>query len=175
MSRRALIWFAFALALVCAPLAWADTPSDASVDATAAGSGLEGTGSSGDPLHVVVDPSKDLPNPATQPVAAWSEVKLARKTSWPLAVWMALAMLGKGLAYGRDKLAKVPLVGKFAALLAKGKGAMILAAIGTVGAAGYGVMVDGGTLVSALVAAAIALAGVTHSTTKTTAGQAPQP
>lgn len=105
-------------------------------------------------------------NPARSPVAAWDDVKAARKTSWPLAVWLVLVMLGKALAYGRDKLGKVPLVGKLAAVLAKGKGAMILAAVGAVGAAGYEVLLGGGSWVAALVASGAALGGVISSTTR---------
>lgn len=163
MSRRALILLALSASLVCAPLAWADAPSDAGVASVEAGSGSAAPAAA----------APEVANPAQHPAQALTEVQLARKTSWPLAVWLALAMLGKTLAYGRDKLKGVPLVGKLAALLAKGKGAMFVAAVGTVGAAGYGIMLDGGTLVSALVAAGVALAGVTHSTTKTTGDQTP--
>lgn len=118
------------------------------------------------------DSAAMLPNPATSPIAAIDEVKEARRTSWPLAVWAAIAMLGKGLAYGREKLKGVPLAGKLAEWLSQGKRAMWLAAIGAVGAAGYDVMIQGGSTVAALVAAGIALAGVTHSTTK---GATPAP
>ncbi|HUS27552.1 MAG TPA: hypothetical protein VMZ53_03560 [Kofleriaceae bacterium] len=164
MSRRAFVWIAFAVSLLFAPLAWSDTPSDAGVAAVSAGSALEGSGSAAG----VTQP--DVVNPAQHPAQALDEVKLARKTSWPLAVWLALAMAGKALAYGRDKLKRVPVVGGVAALLAKGKGAMIVAAVGAVGAAGYAVLLDGGTLTAALVASVVALAGVTRSTTKTTGG-----
>ncbi len=109
-----------------------------------------------------------LPNPGTDPVAAWNDAKLARKTSWPLAIWGVLAMLGKLLAYGRDKLKGVPLLGGLASWLSKGKHAMIVAAVGAVGAAGYDVLISGGTLVAALIASVIAVAGIVHSTTQPT-------
>lgn len=114
-------------------------------------------------------------NPAQHPAQAWNDEKAARKTSWPLALWLAMVMLGKALAYSRDKLKGVPLVGLAAAWLAKGKGAMLLAAIVAVGAAGYDVIANGGSWVSALVASGAALGGMMHSTTKnagTTGGAA---
>lgn len=171
MLRQALICLAFVWAFVLAsstarsPSAWADTPADAGVvDAgSAAGSAAAST-------DEAVKPDATVTNPAQHPVQALDEVKLAKKTSWPLALWLGLVMLGKALAYGRDKLAKVPLVGKLATWLAKGKGAMLVAAIGAIGAAGYNTVIDGGTWVAGLVAAGAALGGVLHSTTKTTGG-----
>lgn len=177
MLKRALIPFALAAAFLCAPFvarapsAWADTPT-----ATDAGSGSGSSVDKGSAAAPAPTKADALPNPLQNPVQAISEAKLAQKTAWPLAVWCVLAMLGKALAYGRDKIKGVPLLGKLAAWLAKGKGAMIVAAVGAVGAAGYNVMADGGTLTAAIVAAGIALAGITHSTTKnapTTGGAAP--
>ena len=106
-----------------------------------------------------------LPNPAEHPVLAWNDAKLARKTSWPLAIWAVLAMLGKLLAYGADKLKNVQIIGGLAKWLGKGKHAMIVAGIGAVGAAGYNTLIEGGTLVAALVASGVAIAGILHSTT----------
>lgn len=158
------------------PSAWADT-TDASmptvepfkgeptapvtVPATA-GSDSSTSGSAA-PVH---KPSDDLDNPAKNPIAAWDDAKAARRTSWPLAVWAVLAMLGKALAYGATALAGVPLLGKLAAWMAKGKGAMVVAGVGAVGAAGFDVLANGGTLTAALVASGVAIAGVTHSTTQ---------
>lgn len=182
MLKRALVSFALVgfmlLPFVArAPSAWADTPSDAGV-----GSG-EGShvGSAGEPATALptTKPSDTVVNPVTQPVQAWSDEKAARKVGWPLAIWLGLVMLGKGLAYSRDKFKTTPVIGKLAAWLAKGKGAMILAAIGGCGAAGYDTVVNGGSWVAALVAAGAALGGVMHSTTKdadkTTGGGASNP
>jgi hypothetical protein len=108
----------------------------------------------------------DVPNPVTSPVMAWDDVKVAKRTTWALLVWLALVMLGKALAYGRDKLGGVPVLGKLAAWLAKGKGAMVVAAVGAVGTAGYDALMQGGTWVSAIVVSGAALGGVLHSTTK---------
>lgn len=111
-------------------------------------------------------PADKLHNPAQSPAAAWDEVKAAKRTSWPLLIWTIVAMLGKALAYGRDKLKGKPVVGRLAAWLAKGKGAMILAGISAVGSAGLAVLADGGSLVAVIVASGVAIGGVTHSTTQ---------
>lgn len=160
------------------PSAWADTTADAAEPSPAPGtlSGSSGVqpatveiapaAGSGSSAVVIVKPSDKLHDPTTDPVAAWDDAKAAKRTSWPLAVWCVLAMLGKALAYGRDKLKGVPLLGKLAAWLAVGKAAMVVAGIGAVGAAGFDVLINGGTLTAALVASGIAIAGVTHSTTQ---------
>lgn len=111
-------------------------------------------------------PSDAVVNPVQHPEQAWDNEKAARKVGWPLAIWLGMVMLGKALAYSRDKLKTTPLIGKLAAWLAKGKGAMILAAIVGVGAAGYNTMMGGGSWVAAIVAAGAAIGGVMHSTTK---------
>lgn len=125
-----------------------------------------GAGSDVAPPPAAAAPSDALHNPATSPVAAWDDEKAARKTSWPLAVWAALAMLGKALAYGRDKLKGLPAIGWIANRLSVGKTAMIVAGIGAVGAAGYDILASGGSLVAALTASAVAVAGAMHSTTQ---------
>ncbi len=104
-------------------------------------------------------------------MAAWDEAKAARKVGWPLAVFAVLVMLSKALAYGREKLKAVPVIGKAAQWLSVGKRAMLVVGFGTVAAAGYDVLTAGGSLVAALFAAGVAVAGVLHSTTK----GAPQP
>lgn len=156
------------------PSAWADTTDAGTVTvepfkeppappaATAAGSSST-SGSAAAPAH---KPSDDLDNPAVNPIAAWDDAKAARKTSWPLAVWAVLAMVGKALAYGADKLKGVPVLGKLASMLATGKTAMVVAGIGAVGAAGFDVLANGGTLTAALVASGVAIAGAMHSTTQ---------
>lgn len=151
------------------PSAWADTTADAGAEpfkdppvVVPAPAPLSGSGATVEQPK----PSDAIHNPASEPVAAWDDVKAARKTSWPLAVWAVLAMLGKALAYGSDKLKRVPVLGKLAAWLATGKRAMVVAGIGAVGSAGYDVLVAGGSLVAALIASGIAIAGTTHSTTQ---------
>ena len=184
MLRRALISLAFAAGFVLlpsvarSPSAWADTPT---MDAGAGSGSLADVSVSidnatGSAVTWPKQPSDAVTNPAQHPAQAWSDEKAAQKTSWPLALWLAAVMLGKALAYGRDKLKGWPLVGLAAAWLAKGKGAMLLAAVVAVGAAGYNTVVNGGTWVAGLVAAGAALGGVLHSTTKgadTTGGAKP--
>lgn len=111
-------------------------------------------------------PSAGVTNPAEHPLQAWDDAKAARKGGWPLLVFFALVALTKALAYGRDKLGGVPGVGWIARRLAVGKTAMIVAGIGAIGCAGYDVLANGGSLVAALTAAGLALAGALHSTTK---------
>jgi hypothetical protein len=115
---------------------------------------------------VTVSPSATLPNPAEHPMQALDEAKLARKVGWPLAVFAVLVMLSKALAYGRDKLKATPLLGKAAVWLSTGKRAVLVAGFATVAAAGYDILAAGGSLVAALFAASMAVAGAIHSTTK---------
>lgn len=170
---RTLMLSLIAACLAIAPVAHADTldagavtvepfkPPEPAASTPGSGSGSEAQ------LAPAPAPKVDsLHNPAAEPVAAWDDVKAARKTSWPLAVWAGLAMLGKALAYGRERLKGVPLLGKLASWLATGKAAMVVAGFGAIGAAGYDILVSGGSLVAALVASGIAAAGVTHSTTQ---------
>lgn len=115
-----------------------------------------------------------LPSSATQlpdvmhPADAYTDAKMAQKTSWALLIYFALVMLFKALAYARDKLGSVPLLGALAKWLATGKVAMVVAGIGAVGAAGYNVLVNGGTFIAAVVASGVAIAGAMHSTTQPT-------
>jgi hypothetical protein len=96
-------------------------------------------------------------NPAEHPVQALDEAKAAKTYGWAALAFFVLVSLSKALAYGRDKLAGLPAIGWIAARLAKGKTAMIVAGVGAVAAAGYNILADGGTLTSALFAAAVAL------------------
>lgn len=110
--------------------------------------------------------SSAISDPAEHPVQAWDEAKAARKGGWAMLVFFALVALTKALAYGRDKLAGLPVIGALAKRLAVGKTAMIVAGLGAIGAAGYDVLVGGGSLTAALFAAGAAAGGVMHSTTK---------
>lgn len=113
-----------------------------------------------------VKPSDAISNPLEHPAAAVSEAKDAKKYGWAGLVFFVIVALTKALAYAREKLATTPLIGKFAAWLAVGKRAVIIAALGALGVAGYDALVGGGTLVAALFAALIAAAGVMSSTTR---------
>jgi hypothetical protein len=111
-------------------------------------------------------PSAAVHDPAEAPLAAWDDAKAARKAGWPVLVFFVLVAISKALAYGREKLAAVPLIGKLALWLSTGKRAVALAALGVVGVAGYDKLMSGGSLTSALVAAGVAASGLMHSTTK---------
>lgn len=112
--------------------------------------------------------ASQLPDLTLHPAEAYSEASKAKNTSWALLVYFALVSLFKALAYAREKLGSVPIVGALAKWLATGKVAMVVAGIGAVGAAGYNVLVNGGTLVAALVVSGSAIAGAMHSTTQPT-------
>jgi hypothetical protein len=156
------ITFGVALSLAAFDLGTNLAHADSGV---AVGSAVVPVGSGfGSDIPVALVPSSALPNPATDPMAAITEERLARKTGWPLAVFAGLAMLGKALAYGRDKLQNVPILGPAAKWLSIGKRVMVVAAIGGVGSAGYDVLVGGGTLTAALYAGVISIAGAAHST-----------
>lgn len=133
-------------------------PLDAPLDPHAGSAGSAGSGSAA--------PHDSLDNPIESPFAAWQDLKAAREVGWALTVWAALAMLGKALAYASEKLKATPVIGKLSAWLAVGKRAMVVAAIGAVGYAGFDVLARGGTWVAALAASGVAIAGVTHSTTR---------
>ena len=123
------------------------------------------------PVPAVQDPSApaqhdSIDNPLTSPVAAWDDLKAAKKVSWPMLIWAVLAMLGKALAYGAEKFKTWPVIGKLASWLAQGKRAMVVAGLGALGAAGFDVLASGGSWVAALIASGVAIAGALHSTTQ---------
>lgn len=150
----------FVFMITTAHRAHADDPPLAAADA---GVTMDAGTASGLPAT-----ASQLPDLTAHPVELYSEAKQAKATSWALLVYFALVSLFKAMAYARDKLGSVPVVGALAKWLATGKVAMVVAGIGAVGAAGYNVLVNGGTLVAALVVSASAIAGVMHSTTQPT-------
>lgn len=131
-------------------LAFADTPSDAGV----------AIASSGSATPIAVPYSDRLSNPMIDPFGAWNDFEAARKTSWVLGVFAALVMITKGLAYGKNALQAVPLLGRLAKWLAVGRRAIAVSGLGTIVAAGYDVLVAGGTWVAAVIACSIAAAGL---------------
>jgi hypothetical protein len=168
--NRLCLAIALACGLSVASAAHADAPIDAGTVTLPAftGSGSDGTA----PIATAgsaagsASPTASVPDPAEHPAQAWDDAKAARKGGWPLLVFFVLVALTKALAYGRDKLKGAPLVGWIANRLAQGKTAMIVAGIGALAAAGYDVLANGGSVVSALTAAGVALAGALHSTTQ---------
>lgn len=113
-----------------------------------------------------IKPSDVIVNPAEHPVQALGEAKAARKSGWAMLLFFCLVAITKALAYGRDKLAGLPLLGKAATWLATGKRAVLVAGLAAVGAAGYDILAGGGTVTAALFAAVTAYAAALHSTTK---------
>ncbi len=160
------------LSLLCltSPV-WADTAViapmiDAGVS-DGSGSGVTTTTT----VTVETKPSDSVVDPIEHPATAIDQAKIAKKSGWAMLVFFVLVALTKGLAYGRDKFAGLPGIGWIARRLSVGKTAMIVAGIGAVGAAGYDVLVGGGSVTAALFAAGAAIAGVLHSTTKGAAGE----
>lgn len=151
-----ILYFAIGsgLMLACSQLhaANADPVMDAGVSASAAAAPAPAEHPS-DKLH-------DISNP----IAAWDDARAAHKVGWPLAVFAVLVMFTKGLAYGKNKLSAVPLLGRLARWLSVGRRAMAVAAVGTFGSAGYDVMIGGGSVVAAMIAGGIAAAGLLSPT-----------
>ncbi len=144
--------------------------ADGSGTGSGSGSGAltaAGSGSVATPAPVVVVVASDkLHDPAEAPAAAWDDVKASKKVGWPLAVFAALLMLTKALAYSSVAFKATPVLGAAAKWLALDKHAMWVTGVGTLAAVGYNVLIGGGTLVAALFAAAVSGAGLVHSTTQ---------
>lgn len=94
-------------------------------------------------------PADNLHDPVTAPGAAWDDVKAAKKTGWAVAVFAGLVMLCKLL--GRAK--KLPML----AALGKGKTAVVVGALGALGAACYNAAADGGAWTAMLIAGVTAI------------------
>ena len=139
--------------------------ADGSADPVVAADHSEAAGSAAGSAVTTPPPADAVSDPLEHPAQAYDQAKAAKREGWAVLVFFCLVALTKALAYGRDKLAGMPVIGWAAARLAKGKTAMIVAGIGAVAAAGYNILADGGTLGSALIAAGVALAGALHSTT----------
>lgn len=158
------ITLALSLLLVAVRPSLADTPPDAPgvfvIPAMETGSAAPAV------TPAPVAPHDAVTNPAEHPVQAWDDAKATKKGGWPLVVYFVLVALTKALAYGRDKLQGAPVIGWIARRLSIGKTAMIVAGIGALAAAGYDVLAAGGSIVAALMASGLALAGAMHSTTK---------
>jgi hypothetical protein len=159
------ITLALSLLLVAVRPSLADTPPDA--PGVVVIPAME-TASAAAPVvtPAPVAPHDAVTNPAEHPVQAWDDAKATKKGGWPLLVYFVLVALTKALAYGRDKLHGAPVIGWIARRLSIGKTAMIVAGLGALAAAGYDVLAAGGSIVAALMASGLALAGAMHSTTK---------
>ena len=138
---------------------------DAGIAPTDAGAVAGSGSSSGSGLTVVVTvPPGQLANPAANPIEAYDEIKTAQRAGWPALLFTILALALKGAAYGYVRLQNVPVLGAAAAWLAVGKRAMAVAGAATVATAIALALTSGTTWTAALMAGALALAGVTKST-----------
>jgi hypothetical protein len=147
-------------------VAYADDGSGAGSVATAIDAG---SGSAVAPAPAA--PSVDaLHNPAQAPLAAFDDLKAAKKLGWAMALFAALVMLLKAVAYVKDKLGGVPLLGKLAAWLAVNKRAVWIAGLGAGCAAAYNALAEGGTWMAALMLVAAKVFALMSPTTEPAKG-----
>jgi hypothetical protein len=117
------------------------------------GYAIAGTGSGSG--SAVVAPADGLHDPVIAPVEAYDDFRAAQKIGWPLALLAALVMLTRGLATASTKWSI-----SWLAFLSKGAAAVILAGLGTCGAAAFNTLALGGTwfaVATAAIGAALAL------------------
>ena len=106
---------------------------------------------SGQPEQAATEtPADKLHDPASNPSAAWSDMKAAKKVGWPLAVFAGLVLLCKLLARAKN-------YAMFSAL-GKGKTAVIVGATGALAASCYNAAVDGGAWTAVLLSGLVGLA-----------------
>lgn len=128
-----------------------------------AGSALAGSGSAVEPTK----PSDTIDDPIENPSEYISDVRLAKKTGWALAVLVVLFGICKLL--GRAKTIA------WLAWLGRGKAALIIGASGAVIAALIDTIALGGTLVAAGYAAVLALFGYLDLGDKKSSSQSTPP
>ena len=102
-------------------------------------------------VAVELKPSDKIHDPTSEPLEYVSDVKLAKRTGWPLAILVGLFGLCKILGRAKDV--------KALAWLGRGKAAFVVGCAGAIVAAMIDAVAGGGTLVAAGYAAAIALFG----------------
>jgi hypothetical protein len=127
--------------VTCARYAVADGSGSALAEGSAAGS------ASAPPAAT---PADELHDPIAAPAQAWDDVKAAKKVGWAVLVFAVLTMMAK-LA-GRMKTVK------FFAPLGKGKVAVVIGALGALGASCYNAAAEGGAWTAMLVAGVTAIA-----------------
>lgn len=94
-------------------------------------------------------PADKLHDPLSAPGASWDDLKAAKKVGWPLAVFAGLIMLCKLLARAKSV--------SFLAALGKGKTAVVIGALGALGAACFNAAAEGGAWTALLVAGVTAI------------------
>jgi hypothetical protein len=95
-------------------------------------------------------PSVELHNPVTDPIAAFDDVKAAKKLGWPLALLALLIMLTRGLGTIGTRWGSM----SWLAWLGKGSTAVIVSGVGTVATAAFNTLALGGTWFAVMMAAA---------------------
>lgn len=93
---------------------------------------------------------------ATNPGAAWDDLKAAKKVGWPLAIFAALIILARAVSK----------LGSKVAFLGKGKVAVLVGAVGAIAASCYNAAADGGAWTATMVAGVTALGHYLDGTTK---------
>jgi hypothetical protein len=107
-------------------------------------------------------PADQLHNPVQSPVLAFDDVAAAKKLGWAAMLFAILVMATKALAYAKDHLEGVPLVGKLAAWLSVTKRAMYVSGIGAGATAAYNAIALGGTWMAAVFVGGGLFLALTH-------------
>ncbi len=133
-----------ALGLVCGRQSFADGSGSGSASAVIVSTDPgSGSGSALTPA-----PATALHDPTVAPAAALDDLKDAKSKGWPFLVLVLLIFVTKVASYAGGRFAPL---GRF---LARGKNAMIIAGAGTVLAAAFNVLANGGNWYAVAVAAA---------------------
>ena len=101
-------------------------------------------------------PSDSIDDPLKAPVAAWDDVKAAKKTGWGVLALVLLIIATRLL--GR--------LGGVFSRLKEGKVSLVIAAAGTFGLTAYNALLLGGSWVAALLGAVVAAAAAWDSAGK---------
>lgn len=91
-----------------------------------------------------------LPDPVAHPAAAFDEIKAAKKLGWAVAAFVLLVFAAKAAG-------KLGASVKWLAPLGRGKAAVVVGAIGALGAGCYDAAVSGGSWMAVLFAGAMAI------------------
>jgi hypothetical protein len=108
-------------------------------------------------------PSDSLDNPVDDPVAAWNDLKAAKKLGWAAAILAGLVMAAAGLARAGERWPS----SRFLAWFIEHKTVIfVVSGVGAVSAAAFNTLVLGGTMMAVVFAAAgAALAMMTPAKT----------
>ena len=116
----------------------------------------DGSGS-GSVTIPVPTPADQLDNPLTNPVAAYDDLKAAKRIGWGVLVLAVLVMASRLLG----------MLGGVFAFLKKGRVSLVVAAVGTFAVTAYNALLLGGTWMAAVAAAIVAGAAAWDAVSKT--------